>query len=127
MDHTIVHFEIPAENVEKLKQFYTGVFGWKIEKDPGPIEYWLIHTVPTDEKGMLQRPGVNGGMFKKEKPEQKPVNYISVENIDDSIEKVKKLGGKIITPKQEVPNIGWIATATDPEGNHIAMIQATRM
>ena len=127
MDHTIVHFEIPAENVEKLKQFYTGVFGWKIEKDPGPIEYWLIHTVPTDDKGMLQRPGVNGGMFKKEKPEQKPVNYISVENIDDSIEKVKKLGGKIITPKQEVPNIGWIATATDPEGNHIAMIQATRM
>jgi predicted enzyme related to lactoylglutathione lyase len=127
MDHTIVHFEIPAENVEKLKQFYTGVFGWKIEKDPGPIEYWLIHTVPTDDKGMLQRPGVNGGMFKKEKPEQKPVNYISVENIDDSIEKVKKLSGKIITPKQEVPNIGWIATATDPEGNHIAMIQATRM
>ena len=127
MDHTIVHFEIPAENVEKLKQFYTGVFGWKIEKTPGPIEYWLIHTVPTDDKGMLQRLGVNGGMFKKEKPEQKPVNYISVENIDDSIEKVKKLGGKIITPKQEVPNIGWIATATDPEGNHIAMIQATRM
>jgi predicted enzyme related to lactoylglutathione lyase len=127
MDHTIVHFEIPAENVEKLKNFYTELFGWKIEKDPGPIDYWIIHTVPTDDKGMLQRPGVNGGMFKKEKTEQKPVNYIAVENIDESINKVKKLGGKIIIPKQEVPTVGYIATATDPEGNHIAMIQPTRM
>jgi hypothetical protein len=127
MDHTVVHFEIPAENIEKLKQFYTGVFGWKIEKDPGPIEYWMIHTVPTDDKGMLQRPGVNGGMPKKESSQQKPVNYISVENIDESINKVKKLGGKIVVPKQEVPNIGWIITAEDPEGNRIAMIQSTRM
>ena len=127
MDHTIIHFEIPAANPEKLKQFYTGVFGWKIEKYPGPMEYWMIHTVPTDDKGMLQRPGVNGGMLKKESPEQKPVNYIAVEDIDESIGKVKKLGGKIVTPKQEVPNIGWIATAEDPEGNHIALIQPTRM
>jgi predicted enzyme related to lactoylglutathione lyase len=127
MDHTIIHFEIPAADPEKLKQFYTGVFGWKIEKYPGPMEYWMIHTVPTDDKGMLQRPGVNGGMLKKESPEQKPVNYIAVEDIDESIGKVKKLGGKIVTPKQEVPNIGWIATAEDPEGNHIALIQPTRM
>jgi len=127
MDHTIIHFEIPATDPEKLKQFYTGVFGWKIEKYPGPMEYWMIHTVPTDDKGMLQRSGVNGGMLKKESPEQKPVNYIAVEDIDESIGKVKKLGGKIVTPKQEVPKIGWIATAEDPEGNHIALIQPTRM
>ena len=126
MDHTIVHFEIPGEDVEKLKQFYTGVFGWKIEKAPGPMEYWLIRTVPTDDKGMLQRPGVNGGMIKKQNPEHKPVNYIAVESIDESIEKVKKLGGKIIMPKQEVPTVGWIATAIDPEGNQIALLQPTR-
>jgi predicted enzyme related to lactoylglutathione lyase len=65
-------------------------------------------------------------MLKKQSPEHKPVNYISVENIDESIEKVKKLGGKTITPKQEVPNVGYIATATDPEGNQIALLQPTR-
>jgi len=127
MDHTIIHFEIPATDVEKLKKFYTGLFGWNIEKYPGPMEYWMIQTVPLDEKGMLQRPGVNGGMVSKDSPEQKPVNYISVESIDTSIEKVKKLGGKIISPKQEVPNVGWIATALDPEGNHIALLQPQRM
>jgi predicted enzyme related to lactoylglutathione lyase len=127
MDHTIIHFEIPAADVESLKRFYTGLFGWKIEKYPGPMEYWMIQTVPTDEKGMLLRPGVNGGMTKKESPEQKPVNYISVESIDEAIEKVTKLGGKIVTQKQEVPNVGWIATAADPEGNQIALLQPQRM
>jgi len=127
MDHTIIHFEIPAEDAETLKRFYTGLFGWKIEKHPGPMEYWMIQTVPTDDKGMLLRPGVNGGMTKKERPEQKPVNYISVESIDEAIEKVIKLGGKIVTPKQEVPNVGWIATAADPEGNQIALLQPQRM
>jgi len=127
MDQTIIHFMIPAADVEKLKQFYSEVFGWKIEKHPGPIEYWEIQTVPVDDKGMLLRPGVNGGMVKKETPEQKPVNYISVESIDKSIEKVKKLGGKMVSPKQEVPNVGWIATAVDPEGNQIALLQSQRM
>ncbi|MCW4053823.1 MAG: hypothetical protein NWE84_02730 [Candidatus Bathyarchaeota archaeon] len=55
MDHTIIHFEIPATDVEKLKKFYTGLFGWNIEKYPGPMEYWMIQTVPADEKGMSQK------------------------------------------------------------------------
>ena len=127
MDNTIIHFEIPATDVEKLKRFYAGLFGWKIAKYPGPMEYWMIQTVPVDEKGMLLRSGVNGGMYKKQQAEQKPVNYISVDLIDESIEKVTKLGGKIISPKQEVPNVGWIATAVDPEGNQIALLQPQRM
>jgi predicted enzyme related to lactoylglutathione lyase len=127
MDHTVIHFEIPAADPEKLKQFYAGLFGWKIVKYPGPMEYWMIHTVPTDDEGMLQKPGVNGGMVKKDRADQKPVNYISVESIDDAIKKVEELGGKIVSPKQEVPTVGWIATAMDPEGNHIALLQPQRM
>jgi len=30
MDHTLMYFEIPANNIEKLKRFYKEVFGWKI-------------------------------------------------------------------------------------------------
>ncbi len=127
MDHTIVHFEIPANDAEKLKEFYSKLFGWKIEKYPGPMEYWLIHTVPVDDKGMPLRPGVNGGMFKKERPENKPVNYISVESIDKCIEQVKALGGKIVQQKLEVQGVGWVAIALDPEGNQIAMLQPAQM
>ncbi|HVP41583.1 MAG TPA: VOC family protein [Candidatus Krumholzibacteriaceae bacterium] len=127
MDHTVIHFEIPANDVEKLKKFYSKVFGWKIEKAPGPMEYWLIETVPVDEKMTLIRPGVNGGMFKKDNPELKFVNYFSVESIDDYIQKIKASGGKILSPKQEVPNVGWVAVAVDPEGNQFAIIQPVRV
>jgi len=56
-------------------------------------------------------------MMKKEDPEQSPVNYISVESVDEYSEKIGDLGGRVILPKQEVPGIGWFALALDPEGN----------
>ncbi len=123
MDHTIIHFEIPAENVEKLMKFYSGVFDWKIEKAQGPVEYWLIETVPVDEQMRTLRPGVNGGLYKKEKAELKPLNYFSVESIDDYMKKIIQRGGKIISQKQEVMGVGWIAVAADPEGNQFAILQ----
>lgn len=123
MDHTLVHFEIPAEDVEKLKQFYEKVFDWKITEYLSPLDYWVIQTVPVDENGRTQRPGVNGGMFRKQQSGIKPINYFSVESINDYLTKIQKLGGKVISPKQEVPNVGWIAAAEDPEGNQFALIQ----
>lgn len=123
VDHTIVHFDIPADDVEKLRKFYGELFGWKIEKTPGTTEYWTIETVPVDEEGMPIRPGVNGGMMKRQKPEQKPVNYIAVESVDEYSEKIEELGGKVVTPKQEVPGMGWWAFALDPDGNQFAIWQ----
>jgi uncharacterized protein len=130
MDHTIVHFEIPAASVDKLKTFYEALFGWKILKAPmGETEYWLIHTVPTDDKGMLLNPGVNGGLFQKQPQQEgiKQVNYITVESIDEYSMKVEKLGGKILVPKQQVPTVGWIAVAEDPEGNQFGLLQLEQM
>jgi predicted enzyme related to lactoylglutathione lyase len=124
MDHTVVHFEIPADDVEKLRKFYSELFGWKIERMPGPVEYWGIATVPVNEKGMPQRPGVNGGMMKRQNPEHKPVNYIAVESVDEYVKKIEALGGRVIAPKMEVPGIGWWALALDPEGNQFAILQS---
>ena len=127
MDPTIIHFEIPAQNVDKLKSFYENLFGWKIVKTPGDfMEYWVIQTVPTDDKGMPMRPGVNGGMYKKQSESNIPVNYIRVEDIDKALNDVVKLGGKVTMGKQEVPGIGYVAQIRDPEGNPIAMIHPVR-
>ncbi len=127
MDHTLMHFEIPANDVEKLELFYEEVFGWKIVQASGPIEYWVIQTVPVDKDDMLLCPGVNGGMYKKQVPESKPINYFAVESITDFLEKIVKLGGKVTQPKQEVLEVGWIAAAEDPEGNLFALIQPIRV
>ncbi len=127
MDHTIVHFEVPADDVDKLQKFYAELFAWDIEKSPGfeEFDYRLITTVPTDEQGLPTRSGVNGGLFKKMSPEQKSIYYVQVESVDEYGKKIEQLGGKITQPKVEVPNIGWVVMAVDPEGNTFALFQAT--
>ncbi len=90
------------------------------------MEYWTIETVPTNDKGMLTRPGVNGGMYKKQSDANIPVNYVAVEDIDKALIDVVKLGGEVIMGRQEVPGVGYTASIRDPEGNPIAMIQPKR-
>jgi predicted enzyme related to lactoylglutathione lyase len=126
VDHTVVHFEIPANDVEKMKKFYGDLFGWKIERFPGPSDYWMVQTVPVDDKGMNIRLGVNGGMMKRQNPDHKPVNYISVESVDEYSKKVVSLGGQIIVPKMEIPGMGWWALALDPEGNEFGLFEVTQ-
>jgi uncharacterized protein len=113
--------------LEKLKHFYENGFGWKIIQADGPIEYWEIQTVPVEPDGILNKSGVNGGMYKKQVPESRLVNYFTVESISDFLLKIEKLDGKVIQPKQELLEIGWIATAEDLEGNLFALIQPIRV
>ena len=87
----------------------------------------FIATVPLDEKGNPVRPGVFGGMYKKQMPEQKSVNYISVESVDEYSKKITALGGKIIVPKMEILGIGWFALASDPEGNQFGIFETPPM
>jgi len=122
VDHTIIHFEIPAYDIERIREFYAQMFGWKITK-PGPAEYWNIETVSVDEKGMPVRPGINGSIIKKVSPEHKPVNYISVDSVDECCKKIEELGGHIIDPKREIPGIGWWALLADPEGNEFGIFE----
>ena len=68
--------------------------------------------------------GTNGGMMKKMDPNQKPVNYVSVESVDDFSKKIQSLGGKIIIPKTPIPNMGAFAMALDPEGNSFGIFES---
>ena len=123
MSHTVVHFEIPADQPERAAEFYRELFGWKIEHMGGPMDYWLVNTVPTDAEGRPIEPGVNGGLMRRMMPEQTPVNYISVENVDQFARKAESLGAKVVVPKMPVPGMGWFAQLTDTEGNIFAIWQ----
>ena len=130
---TIVHFEIPADDVEKAKKFYTDLFGWKIEKlsvtddsrltsaaTAQPIEYWIITT--TDDKG---NKALGGGMMKRQMPEQQVTNYIGVKSVDEYSSKVQKLGGKVVAPKHAVPGISYFAVCLDTENNAFAIWESS--
>ena len=113
---TIVHFEIPTDDLERARKFYTELFGWKIEKYPGSMEYWMITT--TDEKG---EKALAGGMMGRQNPQQPITNYIDVPSIDEYTVKVEKIGGKVVVPKTAVPGIGYFAVCYDTENNTFAI------
>ena len=123
MSHTVVHFEIPADQPERAVEFYRELFGWKVEHMGGPMDYWLLQTVPSDAEGRPTEPGVNGGLMRRMMPGQTPVNYISVENVDEFARKAERLGAKVVVPKMPVPGMGWFAQLTDTEGNIFAIWQ----
>jgi predicted enzyme related to lactoylglutathione lyase len=119
MDHTIVHFEIPANDPERAAKFHRELFGWDIQKwaSGGAGEYWMVSTVPMDAKGQPVRPGVNGGLMRRQRPDQPPVNYINVESVDEYAKKGTRLGAEQVMPKTPVKGMGWFAWLKDTEGN----------
>ncbi|VVB54052.1 Uncharacterised protein [uncultured archaeon] len=109
---TIVHFDVAAENPERAKKFYEKIFGWKIIRPPGPIEYYLIET-----KGLKGEDGVAGGLGKRGAPNQKITNYFGVESVEKYAQLVEEAHGKVLQRKMIVPGWGYLTTCEDTEGN----------
>ena len=130
MDRTIVHFEIPANDPERLSKFYKDLFGWNVEKmSMGAMgDYWTIETRAGTAGNMekaMNTPGANGGIMKRMDSNQRPVNYVMVESVDEFSKKIQNLGGKIIIPKTPIPNMGAFAVGLDPEGNPVGIFEST--
>ena len=109
---TIVHFDLPADDPERAKTFYSALFGWNFEPAPGYSDYYLIGTTAEDGS-----PGIGGGMGKRGMPDQKITNYIGVSSVDSSLREVARLGGKVLLPKMPVQKFGYLAICEDTEGN----------
>ena len=104
----IGHFMIPADNVDRARNFYTSLLGWKIEpvKAAGGmagITEMQYHDISTGaaRKGMLS----TGGLYKRHL--QEPIlDFVMVEDIEGVEAKVEKLGGKITMPKNAINENG---------------------
>lgn len=128
MKNPITHFEIPADNVERAKKFYEKIFDWKIEKYNKDGEYWMVMTTEVEDDGWTPKePGViNGGLVKREKPNEPFLNYITVDSIDKICKIIEKNGGTIIIPKKEMGEWGWWATFKDTEGNIFGLYEEAK-
>jgi predicted enzyme related to lactoylglutathione lyase len=102
---SIVHFEIPAEDLQRARDFYSKLFGWKIKSMTG-MDYMMIDTF-----------GLGGGIMKRMHPDQQITDYIGVPSVDEYSARVEGLGGKILVPKKAVPGMGYFVICMDTESN----------
>jgi predicted enzyme related to lactoylglutathione lyase len=119
MAPTIVHFEIPSDNIERAKKFYNNLFGWNMEKVPGPMEYWMFATGTNTNSKSEQT--ISGGVMERKMSNEPITIYIGVESVNDYAKKVEELGGKVIKPRTEVAGYGWFAVCMDTENNLFAL------
>ena len=119
----VVHFEVPFEDGERATTFYREAFGWQLNSMP-QFRYVMVTTSATDEQGRPTEPGaINGGMLERQGPITAPVITIGVENLDDALAQVEKLGGKVAIGRQPVGDMGYSAYFHDTEGNLIGLWQ----
>lgn len=118
MGNPVVYFEIAGKDVEKLNDFYSSVFGWKMDENPNGGSYMVGdepdqgipgHLLPvTEEMGFD-----NWVTF-----------YIEVDDLQAYLDKVESLGGKTCIPPQVIPgNMGSFAMFLDPSNNYIGIYQ----
>ena len=122
----VVHFEMPAEDKKRMADFYTNAFGWQMQHLGSEMGEYIIAT--TSEVGEdhfpKQRGTINGGFYQKsENNSPHPSVVISVDNINESMQKIKKAGGKVLGEPVDIPGIGSYVSFIDTESNRLSILQ----
>jgi predicted enzyme related to lactoylglutathione lyase len=125
MSGEVVHFEVPADNTERARKFYSSTFGWKLQHMP-EMDYTMVQTGESSEEGMPKEPGyIGGGLAKRGGTVANVVITVSVDDIDKHLKTIEKNGGKTIQKKQPIGDgsMGFTAYFKDTEGNTIGLWQ----
>ena len=112
MSHPVTHFEIIGKDGKKLQDFYSKLFGWKIDAN-NPMNY-----------GMFPAPdgrGIGGGIASGDGHGNRVTVYVEVDDLATALKKAEGLGGKTIMTPTDVPGGPSIAMFTDPEGNIVGL------
>src|SRR5919206_4811150 len=109
----VVHFEIPADDLDRAKTFYRETFGWQIQDWPmadGNV-YAGVRTVEVDESTFLPRePGaINGGIVRRDSVSTTPQVTVNVPSIEESLKKVTAAGGRVLKGRTAIENMGYYA------------------
>jgi uncharacterized protein len=123
---SVVHFEMPYENRQRMAKFYQAAFGWKTEELGADMaNYVVVTTTETNEAGPTKPGAINGGFYEKKPgwPMQYPSVVIAVENVKRASEKIISAGGKVLGEPMEIPGVGQYVSFTDPEGNRVSLLQ----
>jgi predicted enzyme related to lactoylglutathione lyase len=117
----VVHFEMPAKDMQRARAFYEKVFGWTVL--PAYDTYYLATTTPGDAGQMSQTPGeINGAIQQKDESIQTTRLIVKVSDIDKALEKALAEGGRVFIPKKKLPTMLY-SVIWDTEGNEVNIVQ----
>jgi predicted enzyme related to lactoylglutathione lyase len=119
--NSVVHFEMPYDNRDRVAKFYESAFSWQMQKMGEEMgNYVLAITTESDEAGPKKPGAINGGFFEKKPdwPMQYPSVVITVEDIKRAIKKVGSAGGTCLANRWTSP--AWENMSLSPTAKAIA-------
>ena len=121
MKNAVNWFEIPVKNYERAKQFYNTVMALEIKDHHMPEQNIKYGMFPYDNDNN----GVGGGLVEgagQNPTTDGPTIYLNAgDDLNIALNKVETSGGKIMMPKTDIGENGFMAQFTDTEGNRIAL------
>lgn len=118
MGAPVVHWEINSNNAQRLHEFYSKVFGWEVNAN-NPMNYGLVNT------GSAL--GANGGIGQNDPSQPMPpppvTFYVQVSDLQATLDQITALGGNVVAPPTEIPNMLTFALFRDPDGNIIGLVK----
>jgi predicted enzyme related to lactoylglutathione lyase len=121
MGQPVVHFEIIGTDAERLKAYYSELFGWKIDSD-NPMKYGMV-----SREGNLSADGIGIGGGVGPAPEGYPGHvtfYIAVPDVEAALAKAESLGGQRVMGPEKVMEQVELGLFTDPEGHLVGVVRS---
>ncbi|MGO8995649.1 MAG: VOC family protein [Polyangiaceae bacterium] len=109
----VVHWEIQAQDANRIQRFYADLFGWKIDA-ANPMRYGMVSS-----KG---KGGIDGGIGGTPSGQSRILVYATVADINGVLEKAEALGARTVLPRTDVGPV-IMGIFEDVEGNHFGIIE----
>ena len=122
MGQPVVHFEVVGKDGEKLRSYYSELFGWEFGDPIGPTNYAVA---PRDGNTNADGVGIGGGIGTAPEGYGGHVTfYVEVPDVEAALVKAESLGGKRVWGPDKVPGTEIeLGHFTDPEGHVIGLVK----
>jgi len=122
MGQPVVHFEVIGKDGERMREYYSELFGWDFGDTVGPTNYAVVQREGnTNADGI----GIGGGVGTGPEGYDGHVTfYVEVPDVEAALAKAESLGGTRMMGPHNVDEIGIeIGLFTDPEGHVIGVVK----
>jgi uncharacterized protein len=110
--------ELGTRDIDGAVKFYTSLMSWgTLSHDMGEFGIYYIFQLAGQDAGAAYT--MCGAQFEGVPPHWMP--YVWVDDVDATAAQAAELGGKVVAPPMDVPNVGRMAFLQDPQGAHLAI------
>jgi predicted enzyme related to lactoylglutathione lyase len=121
MGQAVVHFEVVGKDGDKLRKYYTDLFGWNINAD-NDMNYGMVDG--KDNKTKNGDTGIGGGVGQGPDGYDGHVTfYVAVPDVEEALQKAESLGGKRVMGPEDIMGMVVLGQFTDPEGHLVGVVK----